>query len=142
MARDTWFETVAIAQERAKKRLPKSAYSSLISASEKGLTVADNVAAFWHPAEAWRAGSVQRLSYRLHWTDAPSAAPIARVVATEISSAPESNGDGADSGHNQRRPSVAIAEWPPLASTACAGYKISLSTNRCLCPAPISPANT
>lgn len=46
MARDTWFETVAIAQERAKRRLPKSAYSSLISASEKGLTVADNVAAF------------------------------------------------------------------------------------------------
>jgi heme/flavin dehydrogenase (mycofactocin system) len=46
MARDTWFETVAIAQQRAKKRLPKSAYSSLISASEKGLTVADNVAAF------------------------------------------------------------------------------------------------
>lgn len=51
---------------------------------------ADNVAAFWHPAETWRAGSVQRLSYRLHWTDAPSAAPIARVVTTEISSAPES----------------------------------------------------
>ncbi|MDH6244816.1 pre-mycofactocin synthase MftD [Mycobacterium sp. OTB74] len=46
MARDTWFETVAIAQQRAKKRLPKSAYSSLISASEKGLTVSDNVEAF------------------------------------------------------------------------------------------------
>ncbi|WP_024440423.1 MULTISPECIES: pre-mycofactocin synthase MftD [unclassified Mycobacterium] len=46
MARNVWFETVAIAQERAKKRLPKSAYSSLISASEKGLTVSDNVAAF------------------------------------------------------------------------------------------------
>ncbi|WP_200820431.1 alpha-hydroxy-acid oxidizing protein, partial [Mycolicibacterium houstonense] len=46
MARDTWFETVAIAQERAKKRLPKSAYSSLISASEKGVTVSDNVQAF------------------------------------------------------------------------------------------------
>ena len=46
MARDIWFETVSIAQERAKKRLPKSAYSSLISASEKGLTVADNVEAF------------------------------------------------------------------------------------------------
>jgi len=44
--RDIWFETVAIAQERARKRLPKSAYSSLISASEKGLTVNDNVAAF------------------------------------------------------------------------------------------------
>lgn len=46
MARDTWFETVAIAQQRAKKRLPKSAYSSLISASEKGVSVADNVEAF------------------------------------------------------------------------------------------------
>ncbi|HSA40455.1 MAG TPA: mycofactocin biosynthesis FMN-dependent deaminase MftD, partial [Mycobacterium sp.] len=41
-----WFETVAIAQQRAKKRLPKSVYSSLISASEKGLTVADNVESF------------------------------------------------------------------------------------------------
>ena len=28
MARDTWFETVAIAQQRAKKRLPKSVYSA------------------------------------------------------------------------------------------------------------------
>jgi pre-mycofactocin synthase len=46
MARDKWFETVAIAQERAKKRLPKSAYSSLISASEKGVSVSDNVEAF------------------------------------------------------------------------------------------------
>ncbi len=46
MARDTWFETVAIAQQRAKKRLPRSAYSSLISASEKGVSVADNVEAF------------------------------------------------------------------------------------------------
>src|ERR1700755_2336767 len=43
---DEWFETVAIAQQRAKRRLPKSAYSSLISASEKGVTVSDNVAAF------------------------------------------------------------------------------------------------
>jgi L-lactate dehydrogenase (cytochrome)/glycolate oxidase len=46
MARDRWFETVAIAQQRAKKRLPKSAYSSLISASEKGVSVSDNVEAF------------------------------------------------------------------------------------------------
>ncbi|MGB5797330.1 MAG: pre-mycofactocin synthase MftD [Mycolicibacter algericus] len=46
MARNIWFETVAIAQERARKRLPKSAYSSLISASEKGVTVSDNVEAF------------------------------------------------------------------------------------------------
>ena len=43
---DEWFETVAIAQQRAKRRLPKSVYSALISASEKGITVADNVEAF------------------------------------------------------------------------------------------------
>ena len=46
MARDTWFETVAIAQQLAKKRLPKSAYSSLLGASEKGVTISDNVEAF------------------------------------------------------------------------------------------------
>ncbi|MGV0834110.1 pre-mycofactocin synthase MftD [Mycolicibacterium thermoresistibile] len=46
MARDTWFETVAIAQERARKRLPKGVYGALIGASERGLTVTDNVEAF------------------------------------------------------------------------------------------------
>ena len=46
MARDTWFETVSIAQERAKKRLPKSAYSALLAGSETGLTYSDNVQAF------------------------------------------------------------------------------------------------
>ena len=46
MARDTWFETVSIAQQRAKKRLPKSAYSALLAGSEKGLTLSDNVEAF------------------------------------------------------------------------------------------------
>ena len=46
MARTTWFETVAIAQQRAKKRLPKSVYAALIAASEKGLTASDKVEAF------------------------------------------------------------------------------------------------
>ena len=41
-----WFETVAVAQRRAKKRLPKSVYGALVAGSERGLTVADNVAAF------------------------------------------------------------------------------------------------
>jgi L-lactate dehydrogenase (cytochrome)/glycolate oxidase len=41
-----WFETVAEAQRRAKKRLPASVYSALIAGSEKGLTLADNLAAF------------------------------------------------------------------------------------------------
>ena len=43
---DEWFETVAIAQQRAKRRLPKSVYSALVAASERGITVADNVDAF------------------------------------------------------------------------------------------------
>src|SRR6202044_1343502 len=46
VARDVWFETVAIAQERAKRRLPKSSYAALVAASEKGLTVSDNVEGF------------------------------------------------------------------------------------------------
>jgi L-lactate dehydrogenase (cytochrome)/glycolate oxidase len=41
-----WFETVAEAQRRAKKRLPKSVYGALIAGSERGITVEDNVAAF------------------------------------------------------------------------------------------------
>jgi pre-mycofactocin synthase len=41
-----WFETVAEAQRRAKKRLPKSVYGALVAGSERGVTVEDNVAAY------------------------------------------------------------------------------------------------
>ena len=41
-----WFETVAEAQRRAKKRLPPSVYGALVAGSEKGLTMRDNVNAF------------------------------------------------------------------------------------------------
>ena len=46
MARNLWFETVSIAQERAKKRLPKGVYAALLAGSEKGVTYSDNVEAF------------------------------------------------------------------------------------------------
>ena len=42
----SWFETVAEAQRRAKKRLPPSVYSALLAGSEAGTTVKDNTAAF------------------------------------------------------------------------------------------------
>lgn len=42
----SWFESVAEAQRRAKRRLPRSVYGALLAGSEKGLTLADNVAAF------------------------------------------------------------------------------------------------
>jgi heme/flavin dehydrogenase (mycofactocin system) len=41
-----WFESVAEAQRRAKKRLPKGVYGALVAGSERGLTVEDNLAAF------------------------------------------------------------------------------------------------
>ena len=41
-----WFETVAEARRRAKRRLPKSVYMALVAGSERGLTLRDNVAAF------------------------------------------------------------------------------------------------
>lgn len=46
MAKSAWFETVAEAQRRAKKRLPKSVYAALVAGSERGLTIDDNMAAF------------------------------------------------------------------------------------------------
>lgn len=46
MARNAWFETVAEAQRRAKKRLPSSVYGALVAGSERGLTIDDNTGAF------------------------------------------------------------------------------------------------
>ena len=46
MARSGWFETVAEAQRRAEKRLPRSVYSALLAGSERGISYDDNVAAF------------------------------------------------------------------------------------------------
>ena len=46
LGRNPWFESVAVAQRRAKKRLPRSVYSALIAGSEAGVTLADNLAAF------------------------------------------------------------------------------------------------
>ena len=37
-----WFETVAEAQRRAKKRLPKSVYMALVAGSERGITLDDS----------------------------------------------------------------------------------------------------
>jgi len=41
-----WFESVAEAQRRAKRRLPKGVYGALVAGSERGLTLEDNLAAF------------------------------------------------------------------------------------------------
>ncbi|MEV4570978.1 pre-mycofactocin synthase MftD [Nonomuraea sp. NPDC049419] len=41
-----WFETVAAAQRRARRRLPRSVYAALLAGSEKGVTYRDNMGAF------------------------------------------------------------------------------------------------
>ena len=41
-----WFESVAVAQERAQKFLPKSVYGALVAGTERGQTMNDNLAAF------------------------------------------------------------------------------------------------
>ena len=41
-----WFESVADAERRARRKLPKSVYMAIVAGSEAGLTREDNVAAF------------------------------------------------------------------------------------------------
>ena len=41
-----WFESVAEAERRARRRLPAGVYSSLVAGAQRGATLADNVAAF------------------------------------------------------------------------------------------------
>ncbi len=41
-----WFESVAVAQKRAKRRLPKSVYGAIIGGADRGVSMDDNLAAF------------------------------------------------------------------------------------------------
>lgn len=69
-----WFETVAEAQRRAKKRLPRSVYLALVAGTEKGLTISDNIAAF------------DELGFRPRIADAPAErAKGTTVMGQEIS---------------------------------------------------------
>ncbi|TQM69585.1 L-lactate dehydrogenase (cytochrome) [Actinomadura hallensis] len=46
MFKNPWFETVAEAERRAKRRLPYMVYGALVAGSERGRTVSDNIKAF------------------------------------------------------------------------------------------------
>ena len=46
MSRNPWFESIAEAQRRAQRRLPKPVYSALLAGSEAGVTYRDNMTAF------------------------------------------------------------------------------------------------
>ena len=43
---NSWFESVAVAQKRAKRLLPRSVYKALVAGTERGQTLDDNEAAF------------------------------------------------------------------------------------------------
>jgi pre-mycofactocin synthase len=71
-----WFETVAEAQRRAKKRLPKSVYWSVVAGSEQGATVNDNAAAF------------RELGFAPHVAGLPAARDLATTVLGQPVSMP------------------------------------------------------
>jgi pre-mycofactocin synthase len=71
-----WFETVAVAHRRAKKRLPRSVYGALVAGAEAGLTVHDNVAAF------------SELGFAPHVAGLPAARSMATTVMGQEVSLP------------------------------------------------------
>ncbi|KYH46104.1 pre-mycofactocin synthase MftD [Branchiibius sp. NY16-3462-2] len=72
-----WFETVAVAQERAKRRLPSSVYKALLAGSEKGTTYADNTAAFAELGFAPHVvGSTPERSLATSFLGQPAAMPV------------------------------------------------------------------
>jgi heme/flavin dehydrogenase (mycofactocin system) len=73
---DVWFETVAEAQRRAKRRLPRSVYKALIAGSERGLTLHDNQHAF------------SELGFAPHMADLPTERDLATTVMGQELSMP------------------------------------------------------
>ena len=71
-----WFESVAEAQRRAKRRLPKSVYLALVAGAERGLTLEDNVNAF------------SELGFRPHIADLPRSREQATTVLGQDISLP------------------------------------------------------
>ncbi|GAA1003663.1 putative mycofactocin system heme/flavin oxidoreductase MftD [Acrocarpospora pleiomorpha] len=71
---NAWFETVAEAQRRARRRLPKSVYAALLAGSESGQTYRDNLDAF------------AALGFAPHVADLPAKRDLATtVMGQEIS---------------------------------------------------------
>jgi pre-mycofactocin synthase len=63
-----WFETVAEAQRRARRRLPRSVYLAVLAGTEAGVTMNDNVRAF------------SELGFRPHVAGLPAARELATTV--------------------------------------------------------------
>jgi heme/flavin dehydrogenase (mycofactocin system) len=71
-----WFETVTVAQRRARQRLPRSVYGALVAGAEKGVTARDNVEAF------------SELGFAPHVAGLPAAREMATTVMGQSVSMP------------------------------------------------------
>ena len=76
LGRNPWFESVAVAQRRAKRHLPRSVYAALLAGSEAGVTLSDNLAAF------------QELGFAPHVGGAPAQRDMSTTVMGEQISLP------------------------------------------------------
>jgi quinol monooxygenase YgiN len=76
-----WFETVAVAQRRAKRRLPKSVYGALIAGAEAGVTIRDNVEDF---SELGFAPHVAGLPASREMATAPTVVEGRRLAAVAV----------------------------------------------------------
>ena len=105
-----WFESVAEAQRRAKRNLPRSVYAALLAGSERGVTLTDNVVAF------------DELRFRPHVADLPgkreqATTALGQSIALPVVISPV----GAQAVHPEAEVAVARA-------AAAAGTAIGLSS--------------
>src|SRR3546814_16978149 len=59
-----WFESVAVAQQRARKRLPAPVYGALVAGSERGQSISYNQSGFSHLGFAPPVAHIGRASFR------------------------------------------------------------------------------
>lgn len=71
-----WFETVAEAQRRAQRRLPRSVYLALVAGAENGTTLRDNMSAF------------DELEWIPHVVDLPSSVDLSTTIMGQPASMP------------------------------------------------------
>jgi pre-mycofactocin synthase len=75
-----WFESLAEAQRRAKKRVPRSVYDALLAGAERGSSLQDNVSAFGE------LGFIPRIAAGLPGSGVPGSRDLATtVLGQEIS---------------------------------------------------------
>lgn len=100
-----WFETVAEAHRRARRRLPRSVYGALVAGSERGHTLTDNIAAF------------DELEFAPRVADLPAKRDLATsVLGQEISLPVFISPTGVQAVHPEGE--VAVARGAAMAETA------------------------